>query len=682
MVNVSIAVYGKTGALAAGFPKRNSTMWSVWSGNADPGKAACAARDDGDPIVLYDRMADRWLVSQFAVPEPAYYQCVAVSQTGDPTGQYYLYVFGPYPAMNDYPKIGTWPDGYYATYNMFNPGFVGARVCVWDRAKMLAGAVATEQCFQLGTAYGGLLPSDLDGPRPPPAGSPNIVTSFDIVPGSIVQVWRFHVDWATPGNTSLTGPATIPVNTITILCPGTRQCIPQLGTSNKLDALGDRLMFRAAYRNLGGHESLVLNHTVDPGGGTAGVRWYELRNAAGQTMGSATPVLQQQGTWAPDGNYRWMASVAQDQVGDMAMGYSHSDPTAVTGSYPSIRYAARSWNAAAGTIDLSETILRAGDGYQDSAGSPNARPRWGDYTAMSVDPGDDCTFWYTDEYLPASASGTLAWTTRIGSFRLPTCPPKYAVSGPPTAVAGTPMTVTVTAQDATGATLPFYVGPATLTSGDAQATLPGSAPFTAGVASASVTLKTVGTQTVTATDPLYPTQMTATGSVQVTPGPAASYVVSGFTPPVRAGAAAAFTVTAKDAYGNAATGYAGTAAVTSSDGKAVLPVALTFSAGTAGDSVTFKTRGNQTVTVTDTSNPSITASATVMVEAGASSGCGCGSAPGVEPAALLLLAGLAVRRRLGRRGRAPRRSLESITAGARRCAVGAEGPRPGPGGGP
>ena len=234
-------------------------------------------------------------MTQFSVTGgPPYYQCVAVSQTADALGAYNLYAFQ-YSDFNDYPKLGVWPDGYYVTYNMFRGGttFSGGMVCALDATAMRAGLAATQQCFNLGTSYGGLLPSDVDGVTIPPVGSPNFVLNFGT---NNLHLWNFHVDWVTPANSTITGPTTLPVTSFATACSG-GSCVPQPSTSTKLDSLGDRLMYRLAYRNFVDHESLVVNHSV-VAGSSGGVRWYELQNPNG------TVTLAQQSTFAPDANFR------------------------------------------------------------------------------------------------------------------------------------------------------------------------------------------------------------------------------------------------------------------------------------------------------------------------------------------------------------------------------------------
>jgi hypothetical protein len=408
-VNVNLAVFDKaTGAIKPGFPVAGNAIWAGFGGG-------CETNNDGDPIVQYDKLANRWILTQFSVSTTPYLQCVAISQTNDATGAYYRYAFSyGNTQFNDYPKLGVWPDGYYVSYNIFNNAqtFAGAKVCAFDRAKMLLGdPTATQQCFQLSTSYGGLLPSDLDGVTAPPAGSPDYFVAFG---SNSLNLWKFHVDWANPANTSLAGPTNIPVAAFTTACNGGGTCIPQPNTAQKLDSLGDRLMYRLAYRKFTDHESLVVNHSVAVGSTkrnrVTSVRWYELRNPAGSTIAAGTPVVYQQGTLSTaDGTHRWMGSIAQDKQGNMALGYSASSSSVK----PSIRYTGRLATDALGTMQA-ETSIIAGAGSQLQNLS-----RWGDYSAMTVDPVDDCTFWYTSEYL--KANGTFNWSTWVTSFKFPGC---------------------------------------------------------------------------------------------------------------------------------------------------------------------------------------------------------------------------------------------------------------------
>lgn len=405
-VNLSFAVFDKaTGNLITG-PIAGNSLWQGFGG-------VCETTNDGDAIVSYDKLANRWVFSQFAFladsngnPNSSFTQCVAVSTTSDATGTFNRYSYG-YSQFNDYPKLGVWPDAYYFTFNMFNgSSFLGANTCAYDRNAMVNGQTATQVCFasfQKAT----LLPSDLDGTTPPPAGSPNYMLNFG---SNSLDLFKFHVDFVTPGNSTLSGPTSIPVAAFTPLCSaqGGRICVPQSGTGTQLDALGDRLMYRLAYRNFGSHESLVVNHSVAVGSG-GGIRWYEIQNPNG------TPNVVQQSTFAPDSNFRWMGSIAMDHSGDIAVGYSVSG----SGMFPAIAYAGRTPSDALSTLEPEVTIISGGGSQTCCLSNGAPLTRWGDYSAMQVDPVDDCTFWYTTEYL--KTSGVLNWNTRIASFKFPTC---------------------------------------------------------------------------------------------------------------------------------------------------------------------------------------------------------------------------------------------------------------------
>jgi Putative Ig domain/Fibronectin type III domain len=410
IVNADIAIFSKSGALIYG-PVGTNTLWSGFGGS-------CEARDDGDGVVEYDRLAGRWVVTQFT-NDNTNTECVAVSTTGDPMGTYARYSFT-YSAFPDYPKLAVWPDAYYITFNLFGAnGFAGGMVCAYDRASMLAVQPATQQCFNLGTSYGGLLPADVDGSTPPPTSSREYVLNYG---ANRLNLWKFHVDWANSSNTTLSGPTAIGVAAFSPACSG--GCVPQPATTQKLDTLSDRLMSRLAYRNFGDHESLVVNHSVGTGflnQGPAGVRWYELRSPGG------TPSVYQQGTYAPDSTYRWMGSIAMDGAGNIGLGYSASSSSV----RPSIRYSGHLTTDPLGVMGQGEGILQAGTGSQ----LPNLG-RWGDYSSMTIDPSDDCAFWYAGEYL--KTDGTWNWSTRIGSFRFPNCGASTATApGAPTAATAT-----------------------------------------------------------------------------------------------------------------------------------------------------------------------------------------------------------------------------------------------------
>ncbi len=509
-VNISFAIWDKEGNLLYG-PVNGNTLWQGFGG-------PCETTNDGDPITLYDHLADRWLMSQFALPnfpDGPFYQCIAISQTPDPTGPWYRYEFvASNTKMNDYPHFGVWPDGYYMTVNQFSEGslnWAGAGVFAFERDAMLQGNAAQMVYFDLygvNSMFGGMLPSDLDGSTLPPTGAPNYFAEVDDGSPDAMRLWAFHVDWNTPANSTfgISGQpnAVLPVAPFTQLCPYTRNCIPQPGTSQKLDAIGDRLMYRLAYRNFGDHESLVLNHTVDAGSGRAGVRWYEVRDPGG------TPVIYQQGTYAPsDGLHRWMGSIAMDRMGNIALGYSVSSSSV----YPSIRYTGRLAGDPLGTMSQGEAEIIAGSGSQTSSYA-----RWGDYSMMGIDPLDDCTFWYTQEYI--QTTGYANWQTRIAAFQFPGCS------------AATEGTLTGTVYDATGTPVSDPIAGATVWASRSPTE---TTRTTSGPDGAYTLVLSAGTYTVTTSAYGYLTGeiagvsvspgMTTTQNIPLTPAP--RYVVSG-----------------------------------------------------------------------------------------------------------------------------------------------------------
>ncbi|MFN2499249.1 MAG: hypothetical protein ABR557_09205 [Pyrinomonadaceae bacterium] len=388
--------------LVAGFPKQGNTPWVGFGGQ-------CETANDGDPIVQYDQFADRWILTQFAVSSSPYLQCVAVSTSPDPTGSYYRYSYSYGTDFNDYPKMGVWRDAYYITYNMFRRGrtFRGNQVCAFERDKMLIGASARQLCATTSNSYHSLEPADIEGPTLPAVGTANPLLS---ITSSALHSWKFAVNWIA-GTGTLSGPTAVAgVAAFSRACGG-GTCIPQPGTNQQLDSLADRLMYRLSYRNFGTYETLLINHSVAANSGV-GVRWYELRNASGQTISSATPVVGQQGTYAPtSSDYRWMGSAAMDKTGGIAIGYNISNGSSIE---PSIRYAYRGPSDTLGTLG-SETSILAGPGVQTG----NQLSRWGDYSTISVDPVDGCTMVFTTEYIPSD--GSFNWSTYIHSFKLTTC---------------------------------------------------------------------------------------------------------------------------------------------------------------------------------------------------------------------------------------------------------------------
>jgi hypothetical protein len=428
MSNLDFQVFDKSGNSLFG-PVPNNTLWSGFGGN-------CQTHNDGDPVVLYDQLADRWLLTQFTASVAPYYNCVALSQTSDPAGAYYRWAFpvGNGNNFGDYPKYGMWPDpnAYFISTREFQGGstFVGVGAYALNRAQMLVGNPNPQMISFLAPpnpAYvvgDGLLPADLDGTTlPPPNRDEYYMGSEDNngpygAPSDALTLWKFHVDFPTPGNSSFTLVNTIPsapFNSILGLCGGTRACIPQLGTANKIDHLGyrQRPLFRLAYRNMGTYESLLTNQSVSagtgPSGEVSGIRWWEVRSP------NSSPSIFQQGTYAPgltDGIHRWMGSIAMDHFGNIAMGYSASNST----MYPSVFYTGRMAADPPGQMTLGEAAIVNGTGSQTAGGN-----RWGDYTNTTVDPVDDCTFWHVNEYVPSTSAA--GWRLRIGAFRLPGCGP-------------------------------------------------------------------------------------------------------------------------------------------------------------------------------------------------------------------------------------------------------------------
>ncbi|HEV8489153.1 MAG TPA: DUF11 domain-containing protein [Candidatus Limnocylindrales bacterium] len=406
--NFSAAIYTKTGALVLG-PFSTANFWDDFDAPCGGGWT--------DVIVLYDQAADRWFVSRFArensVSPLNWYQCFAISQTSDPTGSYYRYAFLiDAEEFNDYPKFGIWPDAYYMTADRDKifPG-TGNFVAAFEREKMLTGASAQSIVMKLDNNgnRAGMLPADWDGDTPPPAGSPGyFVKTLDTNTGwpeDALEIWQLDVDWAL-GTGNLSVHATLdPADFDSAVCDLDQDCIPQPDTTNGLDPLaGGRPMFRLAYRNFGDHEAMVFNHTVEAAEDQAAVRWYELRKSGADPWS-----IYQQQTFAPDENHYWIGSVAMDRAGNAALVYNVSG----TDVYPSIRVAARLAGDPLNSIEEQATI-HAGSGSQTGF------VFWADYSSLTLDPADDCTFWSAATYQPVT-SDLQTWATRISAFRLPDC---------------------------------------------------------------------------------------------------------------------------------------------------------------------------------------------------------------------------------------------------------------------
>jgi len=428
-VNAHYAIYTKTGTQVVP-PTTGNTLFT--------GTPFCGAHNNGDPIVLYDQFAQRWMVSQFAfnsTSQGPFYQCIAVSNSSDPTAGWCAYEFLVHQTkFNDYPKFGIWPA--QNTYTMTAPQFNstgGQGVWGFERDKMIACEPARfvyQDMVGLDPTLPRILPADADGPTAPPAGAPQpIVTDEDDgagYPADRIVIWNATMTWGATPSITLTHDVDLPVAAFDqdVGCGGGRTCIPQPGTTVKVDALPNRPMYRAAYRNFGSYQALAWDHTVDadaPSGNRAGMRWYELRKTSGAWG------VQNQGTFGPaDGLYRWMGSAAMDGDGNLAVGYSIGNGTAP--NYPSIAYAGRLAGDPPNELSQGESMMFSGTGSQTGTAS-----RWGDYSMMTTDPVDDCTFWYTTEYL--QTTGPNPWRTRIGSFKFPSCgqtPPPPPPPPPPT----------------------------------------------------------------------------------------------------------------------------------------------------------------------------------------------------------------------------------------------------------
>ena len=430
-VNVSYAVFDKTtGAILAG-PILGNALWQGFGGR-------CENSNSGDIIAQWDKVAHRWVLHQpvFAFP---YASCFAISTTPDALGTYFRYSFPQTAGFPDYPKLGIWTDthgvtnGYYQANNIFADDFatyLGAMPCAYERAKMLVGDSSAKQICIFDNSGGTLfddsmIPADLDSQFSlPPAGTDEVfLGSIDnFASETHVYEYVFHVDYSNPANSTLTGVnGSMPITVAQFIgaCDYGANCIPQLGTSSKLDSLGDRLMYRLGYRksqpppNVQSTvyrpiQSWVISHAIESNGPTSsGMRWYEFRSPVNNS--TALSVFQQ-GTYAPDANYRWMGSIAMDKVGNILLGYSSSSATI----YPAINFAGRSPSDPAGTLGA-EGLIFAGTGSQND----NSANRWGDYTSMAID-NNGCTFWYVDEYYTVPNS-SFAWSTRVASLSFPDC---------------------------------------------------------------------------------------------------------------------------------------------------------------------------------------------------------------------------------------------------------------------
>jgi hypothetical protein len=398
----------------------------------------------GDGVIIFDRLASRWVIAARTSTSNNYYYCIAISNTDDLTSSsltWYAYaiplnsILGTNSHGNvyfpDWPKLGTWSDAYYLTIDLndVNLGYreVGIVVCALDRTNMLVGSPTPNppQCFKQTSSPStavylahSLIPADVEGTTPPPTGRDEYLVSIQNPPldgktttSNSFNLWQFHVDWSNPANSTFT-QTSAPVAAYTPGCYGLTKsantvCVPEPSTGRThqhIDSVGDRFMPGFSYRNFGSDESFLISHTVLVGtsGTQTGIRWYELR-------GSGTPSVYQDGTVSFDSLYRFMPSIAEDAVGNAAVGYSISSST----THPGIE--AAWWNLASTTSPNKLPIL-SGKGDEENS------YHWGDYTSMTVDPVDGCTFWYVNEYFPSNQTGSsVNWNTRIANFKIPTC---------------------------------------------------------------------------------------------------------------------------------------------------------------------------------------------------------------------------------------------------------------------
>src|SRR5437870_1224227 len=463
-VNSAFAIYSKTGTLLASFTEN-----ALWAGNG----TFCDGNGGGDPVVIYDALADRWILTNLAYSGGAtsgpFYQCIAVSRTSDPvSGGWYLYAIRtdtgasgqpPVNTLNDYPKFGIWTDCLYYAANGFNSSgsYVGGEFASFSRSDMYAGLPLTGALgFASSTSdFFTMIPSDLEAPvvggynGVPPAGRPNFYVQESLT------AFNYRVRTFTPGTNcggggTLSAATTVSQTSYT----GSGTAVPQPNTTNTLDTLFDRMMQKVQYRKVGSAESLWVVHSVQNSGATNRPQWAQI-NVTGGTI-ATTPVQEQ--IYGPDTTlHRWMGSIAADIQGNVALGYSTSNGTSP--NFPSIKYSGRLAGDPLNTLPQTEIQLVAGLGSQTGTCGGSACTRWGDYASMSVDPSDGCTFWYTTEYYTSQADGSTnppIWSTRIGSFKFPGC---AAPTPTPTPTATAPATAQATATPTATATATFTPTP-------------------------------------------------------------------------------------------------------------------------------------------------------------------------------------------------------------------------------
>ncbi|MCP4153770.1 MAG: hypothetical protein GY757_38950, partial [bacterium] len=402
-VNTSIGIYRKSDGVEI-----STATFDSFFGGTDISGTPCDSDNNGDPLVLYDRYNQRWFILDFAWDSSetdGSYFSIAASKTSDPTGDWYQYAFQANSTlMDDYPKAGIWEGGIYITANMFNfssGSFQYSQIWAIKTPDLYNGTLTSQTVTDSGDMAFSIMPSNSKGSTAPTAGDPNYMYAIDASEygtghSDALYVWKYDVDWDNSGNTTWTGPTSMSTASYGLTASG----VPQNGTSNTLDSLYGRLMYTAFYRKFASHESVLLCHLAEADSDVRAMRWYEIRISGGSSS------IYQQGTYAPDSNHRWMGSVASDANGSIALAYSISSSS----MYPAIAYTGRLSSDTLGELPQGEETLVSGSGYQSSYS------RWGDYSTLTIDPSDDETFWYTQEYY--SSSGTN-WNTRIGSFTIP-----------------------------------------------------------------------------------------------------------------------------------------------------------------------------------------------------------------------------------------------------------------------
>jgi hypothetical protein len=455
VVNVSYRVFDTSGNLLVQGDLA-SNLFGTFS------SSVCSSMDGGDPIALYDKLDQRWIVAQLAYNSTFTdnHYCLAISQTSDATGAYDLYDIPFGSNLPDYPKLAVWSDGIYFSANIFASNgntltFTGAQACSLPRSDVTTSPASVNFTCSPGTdaTVYNILPADLEGRNLPPSGTgPDYFLQFEdnLTPtsGNLLRLYQLN-------GTSLDVVADLTVNTFNEACGG-GTCVPQSGTTQLLDSLGDRLMYRLSYRNYGGYQQIVANHSVqvDSSSQQTGIRWYALRSNSG---GSPPFTVDKESSFSPDATYyRWMGSIAQDKNGDLGLGYSTSGVTTVPGI------------AVTGLLNGTDTYMEQEARFYNGSNQSyqGSYSRWGDYSSVSVDPTDDCTFWYTNEYVTPPVLGfDFLWQTVIGSFSFPGCTSGGA--GADFSVTPSPASRTITPGGSTNYTITVtslngYKGPVTL----------------------------------------------------------------------------------------------------------------------------------------------------------------------------------------------------------------------------